>query len=507
MATAIDNRLQFHLFFWYGVIALVAFALGGMMAANLMTVAFLVAGVTWLATLPYHAQLGTVLSLTTFGSALIVPMLNGRPFVWEVSALLGWTGVVVAVLLRRYPPDLGRLVAENRWLFIGAAAYCLVLVVNMVVRGVGLRILGSAQMGGRFYLQQVLCAIFPLLFMICRIDQRQFVRLYTLQWALSATFLISDLAFSGVGAKLLPLLYFLELPNDALNFEVQSLRFGLRRFQSLAIVGQAALFLVLCRFNLRDFIGRKAFWLLPVALGGLGTAVLSGHRWVVVIVSITLLFVAYAQRFFTTRNVLIGVAMTLLGLVLVYGFVEKLPLTAQRALSFLPALEIDKQAELDAASTMFVRKALFRIGLDLIPEYFWLGRGFARYLDDYSAQWDPTTITFHVNQGKFYNGFIGLMINTGVLGTSAMLLFIFGGTRVAVDIIRRVRRHGCGDTVTRVAVLVAGIWFANVLGFIFLNGDSEWAMKTFSLLAGMLLLCQRYLGSSQEGPALTAAQG
>jgi CHASE2 domain-containing sensor protein len=104
------------------------------------------------------------LAIATFSSALILPLFPGRPYWWEFAALLGWSGVAMTVAMRQYAPDFAQRVRANRLLFIGMIGYCLVLFVTMYYRGVGLRILGSGQVGGRFYFQQLTCIIFPILF-------------------------------------------------------------------------------------------------------------------------------------------------------------------------------------------------------------------------------------------------------------------------------------------------------------------------------------------------------
>jgi hypothetical protein len=189
---------------------------------------------------------------------------------------------------------------------------------------------------------------------------------------------------------------------------------------------------------------------------------------------------------------------------LVYAYADRLPVAFQRSVSFLPGVRIDSEAKYDAAGTVMARKLLFHVGLTMIPEYFWVGRGFARYMDEYSLSWDPTTVTFHVNQGKFYNGFIGLMFNTGVFGTLFMLTFMLAGSKMAWGILRYLRTYGCADNFARFCCIVAGLWLANVLAFLFLHGDSEWAMKTFSLQAGVLLVCRYHLGKRLTATAAPA---
>jgi hypothetical protein len=130
----------------------------------------------------------------------------------------------------------------------------------------------------------------------------------------------------------------------------------------------------------------------------------------------------------------------------------------------------------------------------MMSQYLWVGRGFGQSgFGDHSLQWDPTAITYHINQGRFYNGFIGLMVNTGLVGTCFMLLFLLAGSVVAIKVIFHLREHGVDDEFSRVSCIVACLWMANVVAFIVLHGDSEYAMKTFSLQAGLLIVCQYML--------------
>ena len=330
-------------------------------------------------------------------------------------------------------------------------------------------------------------------------NERLLVKLLAIQWILTGTYLISDFAFT-FGGPLFSVLYFVELPTDAASFELSAMQFGIRRFQSFALVSMGFFFLLLLWNNTRDFVGRKAVWLLPLTVLVLVVGLLSGHRVVLVTTGFVMIFCVYAQRFFTIRNQLLAVLVLLPLFALLYGYANRMPLAAQRAVAFLPGIPIDNMAHADALGTMTMRRKMFRIGMEMIPQHFWVGRGFVRYLDDHSRDFDPTGTMMHVNQGVFYNGFVGLMVNTGVFGTVGMLLFIFGGTRVSWQIISHLRTHGCHDVFSRACSVIAGIWMGNVISFLFLHGDSEHAMKTFSLQVGVLIMSDRLLQQRLQAP-------
>jgi hypothetical protein len=490
---SMDSRAGLEQVFWYGIIGISALVVGYLLAQNITLLVLGAAGLAWLVTLPYHGTLSIVLSVATFSSALIMPAFPGRPYIWEFAALLGWTGFVMILFMRRYSEDSYSRVMENRWLFIGVISYCAVLLVTMRFRGFGLRILGGDLMGGRFYFQQLVCAIFPLLFAMVRIEEKTLVRLFALQCILTATYLVSDFVFSYAPRSLYVLLQFFELPGDAVNFEMQNMRFGIRRFQSLNSVSQGMLFLLLIRYNLKEFFSLRSFYLLPLAVVFFSLGLMSGHRILVLTVCTTVFFCAIAQRFFKPGNITIAAAVVALSLTLTYGYADRFPLAAQRAVSFLPGISLEHLAKDDGLGTIATRRLLIQAGLELMPQYFWLGRGFGRYVDHYAEYWQTGWVTAHLNQGVFFNGFIGLMINTGIWGTLSMFTFLGAGTVIVLRIIRHLRRFGCEDQFSRMCSVLIGMWMANVLAFIFLHGDSEYAMKSFSLQSGVLLVCDYHL--------------
>jgi len=493
ITSSLEHQFRFQKVFWFGLIVFSALLVGYFLASDLWLLAFGLAGVIWLLLLPYHSKLSVILSVATFSSALIVPLFPGRPYMWEFAALLGWSGLVLTISMRQASPYTWGILVKNKWLFIGAIGYCVVLIVTMFYRGVGLRILGSEQMGGRYYFQQLTCVVFPFLFLACPPGERTLVRLFIWQCVLTITFLISDFVFSKAPEGMFFLLQFFELTGDAINFEMRAQRFGIRRFQSFYVVGLGMFLLLLVRYKLNDFIGRRSIWLVPAAAGMLGLGVLSGHRYLALIVTGVVVFVCFAQRFLSAKNVAVAVSLAIGAAVFIYGAADRLPRAAQRAISFLPGIRIESDAKMDAMGTLEVRRTLRRIGIEMAPEYFWIGRGFGLASVDLSWQWDPTTITGHVNQGRFYNGFVGLLVNTGFFGTVFMLLFLGAGLRVCWIVLKMLRKMGSEDDFLRLSGVVAALWLANTIAFLFFHGDSEVAMKTFSLQAGLLLICREHL--------------
>ena len=492
-AGSLEGALRLQKFILFAVITLAVVIFGYTLADDMFFAALAFGGVAWLILMPYHATMAVTLAIATFSTALIMPFFPGRPFVWEAAALLGWTGCVLVFSFRQYRDGMWESISDHKWLLVGVVGYCAVLIFTMLERGVGFRTMGGEQMGGRFYFQQITCAIFPLMFMMLRMKEDQIRKLFIIQCLLSATWVVSDVIYTNA-SWLFNILFFLEVPGDAMNFERERLKMGINRYQSLAFVSTGFLWLLLIKFKMKDFLTSKGAWLIPMFLAIVGVGLLSGHRYTVAIIVLVTFFCSLTQRLYTFRNMIIGGLVLVLGLFIAYGFADRMPLAAQRAISVLPAIEVHRDAEIDGSSTMETRRILRQEGLKLIPQYLFVGRGFGQSgFGDHSLHWDPTAITYHINQGRFFNGFIGLMVNTGLFGTLFMFLFLLMGSIIAVRIILYLRRHGVDDEFSRVCCLIASLWLANVVAFAALHGDSEYAMKTFSLQAGLLIACEYML--------------
>ncbi len=466
-----------------------AMVFGFFMASDTPFLVLAVAVVGWMATLPYHVRLSAILGMTTFGSALMVPLMPGRPFVWEAAALLGWTGVTVSLILKRHGPDFWGAIRRYRWTLLFVAGYLVVLAYLMRTHGLALRVMGGDRMGGRVYLQQLACGSFPLVFLLVRFAEGTFTRLFMVSLSLSLTFLISDVALA-MGGKAMWVFYFLDLANDALLFEFNSDMTGIRRFQSFAFVSVGLLQAILVLVPLRKVFSLSAVWLVPVLLMTVGLGLPGGHRGVLLLFAGLLGVCSWAQRVWSPIRlaVVFGLVGSLLLLTL-YAIAPSLPLAAQRTLAVLPGIRLDQLAVDDARTTLEGRTTMREVGLQLVPYYLWRGRGFGPSTEPVPfTGHDPWgIITEHVHLGRFYNGPVGLLVNTGLPGALCMLGLLATGTLVAGRTLLHVRRNGAEDVFSRLACVNASLWVVQVGVFVFLHGDAEFAMKTFGLHLGMVL--------------------
>lgn len=496
-ASAVEVRLQFQLLFWYGVIAVAMLITGMLLAANVYAIAFLLVAFGWLITLPYHAWLSVVVSTIMFRAAFIVPFMPGRPYLWEVGVLLAWTGVPLTIMLRRGSRDAAEQYLRNRWVFIGSMLYCVVLIVTMMLRGFGLNVLGATEAGGRAYLQQILCGMLPVLFLLIPLSRKQFFWLVVLQLGLTATFLISDFALSLLPGGMHPALYFFELSTDALNFEQSAMSFGIRRYQSLGWFFTSVVYLLFVVYHSKDFTGKRWWWLLPLTGGAYAISLLSGSRTTAALPLLLLFGILWGQRFFDLRKTAVCAIAGAFLLALAYATASRTPMSVQRALCVLPGIRVSAEARYDAEGTWNMRRTLRRIGLGMAPDYLWIGRGYSVSLAKVETSRFDWVLEQHLRAGSFYNGAIGLLVNTGLAGFAAVMLLFYGGARIARRVIRHARRFGVEDPAIRAALFVAVSWIAEVLFFVFVHGDSQQTLRRFGMLAGLLIAADRLIRSTE----------
>ncbi len=462
-----------------------------------MFIALIFGGLFYTVTLGINYQWLAWLMVATFGAAFIVPALPGRPFFWEACAVAAWPSLIVHLALNRR--RFSEIVFHRH--HVGALAclaiYLGVLVLLMAVRGVGFRVLGGEQMGGRFYVQQLVLGVVPLLFWLAPWQRTSLLAAFFTGAAMSLTYVVSDFALVyGYGGRATEfLLYFLELPTDAVNFYLGFEQTGLRRFQSFAFVGSALFAVLLVLFPLRRVLTFRGFWVWPLLLGSLGLGLSSGHRTVLVQASVVFILLCVFNRLFTPLRLAIGTVVLCAGLAFVYHYAPDLPVGVQRSISVLPGIRVSQLAREDAYNTLRDRIEVLKLGVRDLPRYLWVGRGFGMDRIDKVPPGLPDDGIFEsYRAGIFYNGTFGLLIKTGLVGFFAAFGFMVYTSREALWILRQVRAaagEGDPDLFGRYCQFAVAKWFAIALFFVFLHGDAGIFLQQLVMPAGIVFACSR----------------
>jgi hypothetical protein len=458
-------------------------------------------GLLYLGTLAVNARPLAWLVLALQPAALIVPFFPGRPFFWELCALLAWPSLLVYFLVNRQKLTELRFDRYERRALVALGGYLAVLVGLMLYRGVGFRAFGGAQMGGRFYMQQLILAIVPVLMIVADLSKKQLLWATVVGWLMAMTYLVSDFSFSLGGGVMQRVLYFFEVPTDAMNFVAGYEITGMRRFQSLWFVAAAGLACIWTLASLRDLLGKYALVAVPSMLALLALGLGSGHRTLLIMALTTLFFLTIFQRFWNPLRLLVSISVITVAAIALYATADRLPMPVQRSISFLPGIHVQALAERDAVDTLNDRLGILKLAINDVPRYLVLGRGFGmERLDQLPGDAVYDNVWMGYVNGIFYNGTLGLLLKTGLPGFIFSSLFMWWVSRLALELVRLVwRRDGHAQSwFDRFCLLVCAQWFSLIAFFYLTHGDASLWMQDFALPAALIMICRRR--QSQDDP-------
>ena len=450
-------------------------------------------GLVGLATLQWHGKIAVALVITTISSAFILPH-PARPYVWELSSLFAFSGVITSLAFRRWPPRAAEFFHRNMLIILATIAYAVALGVLMIRHGAGLRVMGADAMGGRFYLQQIIMMPLPLCAILFPVTKKTAVRLVLIQILLSFSFIISEVFFRFQLPGADWVLRVVELQSDTFNFTLQALQGGIIRYQSLGVFAYNFSLALLILIPFRKFFEKQGVFLIPILFFLFITIGMGGTRRNALQILLIIAFMAWSQRQLSYRELFVGLAAAILALFLVYTQIDTLPLSVQRTLSFLPGLDVHPIAQADADTTMFLRENLREESFHMIREHLWEGIGLTVDQDLVSVR-NPTIGTFerHAEAGRFYSGPLGIFATLGILPFVLFWILHAGILLLCVRIVKMVRRHGGFDLFDRMSLLIVAEYGVMLFVYIFFSGDATNMLKRFVPQALMLMLFERIL--------------
>ena len=505
-STSFDpDALPFRRAMIVGIACVAAVVAGAMLADQPYLIFAGLVGLAYVGTLTVNCRALAWLVIALQPAALIVPFFPGRPFWWELCALLAWPSLLAYGLVNRRKIELVGFDRSERWALAALGGYVLVLFGLMAYRGVGFRAFGGAQMGGRFYSQQVILAILPLLLLTADLSKKKLVGAVATGWVMALTYLVSDFSFSLGGGVMQRILYFFELPTDAMNFELGYELTGMRRYQSLWYAAAAGLACLWALVPLKDLLGRYVLVTGPLMIGLLGLGLGSGHRTLLIVTLATVVFLSVFQRFWTAGRLMVALLAVAAGIGVLYAVADKLPMPVQRSVSFLPGIDVQPLAERDATDTLRDRIDILKLAINDIPRYAVIGRGFGmERFDQLPGDAVNTGVWLAYVNGYFYNGTLGLLLKTGLPGLLVTSVFAWWVSKMALELVRLVQRRSMSqqDNFDRLCLLICAQWFSSVLFFYVTHGDAGSWMQTFALSAALIMACRRLQLDGPGEPSL-----
>ena len=373
----------------------------------------------------YHPLL-----IFSWNSAISPVVFPGRAGLWMVMAFLGLT---IAMLNRAVNP-------KAQFINVPPITHSLLLLAAVTVGtafltgGFGVASLGSGRYGGGKY-AGLLMGIAGYFAMTSRRIPPRGARLYIAFFFLSGlSFAIANLAIlAGPQFSFLLSIFSTSYAQDQMLAQ-DSINSSMVRIGGLGVISTAVYSYMLARFGIRGLLDFSQPWRLPVFLLAFGAGLFGGFRTYVMLFMLTLVALFYLEGLYRTRYLPMVLGAMVLGGAIILPQADKLPLVAQRAISFLPG-QFDSIALESARTTVSWRVDMWKQVLPEVPKHFFLGKGFGLdpgelYMAALSERhFQSEALAGTILAGDYHNGPLSVLIPFGVYGMIAFLWFLVAGIR------------------------------------------------------------------------------
>jgi hypothetical protein len=347
--------------------------------------------------------------------------------------------------------------------------------------GIGLHSLGSDVSGGKKYIFLFIGILGYFALTAQRIPVER-AKLYV-----SLFFLGGCLTFIEDLAPYVPhAFYFLFafFPVSGYNWEsIGSASFH-ARFAGFGTAGMWGFFLMLARYGIRGIFLSRKLWRLLLFAALSACILLGGFRSMVILCMLAFAIQFFMERMHTTKAFPAFILVGVIAITLIIPFANKLPLTFQRSLAFLP-LKIDPWARADAEGSEQWRLQIWKDMLQQVPHYLLLGKGYALSQGDLAT---ASNQSFHYASdvesvdivGNYHSGPLSVVIPFGLWGVIGVL-WLWGASLFALF-----RNYRYGDEQLRLFnIFLLAYFIAQISLFIIIFGALEGDLAVWAGIVGL----------------------
>lgn len=385
--------------------------------------------------LPWMLKWHRAVLICCWNASLIVYFLPGQPSIGE---LMSFVSLSIAIVTRT-------LTKESRFIKVPGVTkpvvfICVVVLVTAICTGgIGAQALGSEVWGGKRYMS-LFAAVAGFFALISEpIPPSQAKWLTALFFISGTTAIMSDLVFAAGPAFYILYAFF---PSDVAYLQATT-EGTIMRLAGPGWAAQAVFYYMLMRYGIRGVLDLSRPWRLAAFLLCGGLTLLGGFRSSLIFLAILFAALFWFEGLFHSRMVIVGVLIATLGGAFLVAFVDRLPLSVQRSVSFLP-LDIDPMAKQDAASSLEWRFLMWKIVVPDVPKYLLLGKGFSFSGTDYRLTDESIRRNLYkayeatLISGNYHNGILTLIIPFGIWGVIGFGWFCWK----ALGVLRHNYRYG-----------------------------------------------------------------
>jgi hypothetical protein len=452
----------------------------------------------------YH--ISTWDDMTSFGTLIAVLVLMSLPFLlkwhhfwlilcWNMTAMVFFlpgrptltlvlAGFSLAISLvehgiKQEAPFIG--VRSVFWPLIFLT--CVVMATAKLTGGIGLNIVGSANVGGKSYIY-FLGGILGYFALTAQQIQRDKVLRYMNAYMLSpVTSIIGDIAqFAAPSA-----IYYIFLIFPATAVTDTNTVVGpeqMARLGGTAVASIAVAYAMAARYGLRGIFNGGRFWRAPVFLTLFVVSMFGGYRGTLVMFALTCGILFWLEGLFYSRLMPVLCCGIVLSMVLLVPLAEHLPLPIQRTLSVVPFLKVDEGAAGSAKASSDWRLQMWHEVIPEIPHYLLLGKGYSINAEELEKVQTPgfseSGAAGAKLAGDYHNGPLSVIIPFGIWGVIGFLWLLGAGWRVLY------RNYKYGDAAfQRINTYLFAAYIAKVIYFMAVFGSFASDMTGFLGMLGM----------------------
>jgi hypothetical protein len=427
---------------------------------------------------------------------LTVFFLPGRPGVYLPMMVMS---LGISVLQRAMNKNMRFIAAPQ----ITWPLLCLTLVVLGTAKltgGIGLHALGNSTMGGKKYVYLLAGILGYFAFTARRIPPHQ-AGLYVAMF-----FLGGCVSVMGDLIALIPSSFyfiFLLFPFDSYAYTGLA---GTMRFAGVSVMSSAIFAYMLARYGINGIFRTGKPWRVVAFVLFSTVGFFGGFRSMLLNCALLFLIQFFLEGMHRTKMLPIFAFIGLLAAAICLPMANRLPLTFQRVLSFLP-VNIDAGVRGDAQASLNWRLDMWKALLPQVPPHLLLGKGYAISQEDWQLMGSDTA--FHsidpaeqglALAGDYHSGPLSVILPFGIWGVIAFLWFLIAG----VWALHHNRLYG-DPALQTVNTFLLTAFLAKIIFFIFIFGGLSGDIIGFAGYLGLSISLNGGICHPARQPAATTA--
>jgi len=457
-----------------------------------MTTIVAVGSVLMVLALPIFLRWHFPLLVLSLAMALQVFFLPGKPPVWMLMTAVSLSITAATLLVR--PEYRIRIEPSLAWTLVVLAI--VVLVTAYFRGGIGLRSLGGSVYGGKKYvylLGAILCFFALACWRIPRGHVKRYALLYTLG---SLSLILPNLAYL-LGPSFYWMYSFVPVEYALEQAGAEFSESGMVRYSGVGFAMIGVFYLMTVKWGIEGILDWRRPWRFGVLMLVIGISMLGGFRSIIALYLLMFAILFLLERMWRPFQMAYLGTIAVVFAIVVVVFIDRMPMSVQRSLSFLP-LDISPSVVANAEHSTQWRFDMWGLVWQEVPDYLWLGKGYAiSPMDLFLSQESVRrgfmkTYEVSLVAGDYHSGPLSVLVIFGIPGCVALVAFWIAGMRV----LNRNRRYSPPDMQLFNNLLFA-MFLARIVFFIVVFGDFAADLIIFTGILGVSVALN---GGMRRGP-------